>query len=236
MGWTSISIEKDRIRLFELLADTSLPFVFRNYQQLLVDGGAPHPVPVYIDEDLEGSEFGLGKTMFSAFSSTHDPLDYHMIWHQRAGNVTGPSMWFFICPFVMIFQYLQATLIREILFQYCESWHSQELQRQFMEDLGIPLAWLHEAMHCHSLCYWGVTNPVVYKCWLWLSYSLRLLSQAKGLQYTSITVVIFKGLEHYIACANWQKAHSLFMTSVAHSLFLSVVDSPVMLIIPGSPL
>lgn len=69
-----------------------------------------------------------------------------------------------------------------------------------------------------------------------------------------------RALEHYIACANWQKAHSLFMTSVAHSLFLSgkisyvlvndislhnlcyylifvpVVDSPVMLIIPGSPL
>lgn len=266
-------IEKDRIRLFELLAgnihgalhgknidwkrflgllmwyqlppDTSLPFVFRNYQQLLVDGGAPHPVPVYIDEgpveeavswsvgeryDLayylmllhasEGSEFGLGKTMFSAFSSTHDPLDYHMIWHQRAvleavgafssndlhvldmGLVSqllclGQCHWAIYVvlhmPFRDDFPYLQATLIREILFQYCESWHSQELQRQFMEDLGIPLAWLHEAMAV----------------------------------YFNYCGDLSRALEHYIACANWQKAHSLFMTSVAHSLFLSAKHSEI---------
>lgn len=30
-----------------------------------------------------------------------------------------------------------------------------------------------------------------------------------------------KALDHFIECANWQKAHSIFMTSVAHSLFLS---------------
>ena len=222
-------IEEDRIRIFELLAgnihgalhgktidwkrflgllmwyqlppDTSLPFVFHTYQQLLADERAPHPVPVYIDEGLveeamswrvgerydlayylmllhanEGSEFGLGKTMFSAFSSTHDPLDYHMIWHQRAvleavgafssndlhildmGLVSqllclGQCHWAIYVvlhmPFCDDFPYLQATLIREILCQYCESWHSQELQRQFMEDLGIPSAWLHEAMVCH---------------------------------------------------------------------------------------
>ncbi|KAK1588875.1 hypothetical protein Q3G72_028074 [Acer saccharum] len=29
------------------------------------------------------SKFGFLKTIFSAFSSTYDPLDYHMIWHQR---------------------------------------------------------------------------------------------------------------------------------------------------------
>lgn len=28
--------------------------------------------------------FILLKTLFSAFSSTHNPLDYHMIWHQRS--------------------------------------------------------------------------------------------------------------------------------------------------------
>lgn len=223
-------IEKDRIRLLELLSgnihgalygknidwkrflgllmwyqlppDTSLHFVFHTYQQLLDDGRAPHPVPVYIDEgpvedavswsvgeryDLayylmllhasEGNEFGLGKTMFSAFSSTHDPLDYHMIWHQRAvleavgayssndlhvldmGLVSqllclGQCHWAIYVvlhmPFRDDFPYLQATLIREILFQYCESWHSEESQCQFMEDLGIPSAWLHEAMVCPS--------------------------------------------------------------------------------------
>ncbi|KAK1586520.1 hypothetical protein Q3G72_003393 [Acer saccharum] len=73
-------IEKDRIRLYELLAgnihsssrdvtidwkrflgllmwyqlppDTSLPAVFRTYQDLLDNGKAPLPVAIYIDEDL----------------------------------------------------------------------------------------------------------------------------------------------------------------------------------------
>ena len=30
-----------------------------------------------------------------------------------------------------------------------------------------------------------------------------------------------KALEHFLECSNWQKAHSIFMTSVAHLLFLS---------------
>lgn len=32
----------------------------------------------------QDNEFGLLKRMFSTLSSTNDPLDYHMIWHQRA--------------------------------------------------------------------------------------------------------------------------------------------------------
>ncbi|KAI9085440.1 hypothetical protein K1719_032601 [Acacia pycnantha] len=30
-----------------------------------------------------------------------------------------------------------------------------------------------------------------------------------------------KSLEHFLECANWQKAHTVFVTSVAHKLFLS---------------
>jgi hypothetical protein len=30
-----------------------------------------------------------------------------------------------------------------------------------------------------------------------------------------------KALEHYLECANWQKARSIFVTSVAHKLFSS---------------
>lgn len=30
-----------------------------------------------------------------------------------------------------------------------------------------------------------------------------------------------KSLEHFLECANWQKAHTVFITSVAHKLFLS---------------
>ncbi|XP_057968755.1 nuclear pore complex protein NUP96 [Malania oleifera] len=261
-------IEKDRLRIYELLAgnihaalhdvkidwkrflgslmwyqlppDTSLPAVFCTYQHLLDDGKAPYPVPIYIDEGLveetmncsaeerfdlayylmllhsseERENFSLLKTMFSAFASTHDPLDYHMIWHQRAvleaiGAFTsndlhvldmgiisqllclGQCHWAIYVvlhmPLHDDFPYLHTSLIREILFQYCESWSLQDVQRQFIEDLGIPLAWLHEAMAVYYNYYGDLP----------------------------------KAMEHFLECANWQKAHSIFVTSVAHSLFLS---------------
>lgn len=44
--------------------------------------------------------------------------------------------------------YLHVNLIREILFQYCETWSSDESQQQFIEDLGIPTDWMHEALVC----------------------------------------------------------------------------------------
>lgn len=219
-------IEKERIRLYELLAgnihdalhdlevdwkrflgllmwyklppDATLPIVFRTYQDLLDDGRAPCPVPVYVDEGLvedamiwktkerfdisyylmllhagEANESSFLKNMFSAFSSTYDPLDYHMIWHQRAvleavGTISsddlhvldiglvsqllylGKCHWAIYVvlhmPYREDYPYLQANLIREILFQYCEIWSPEESQRQFIENLGVPMPWLHEAM------------------------------------------------------------------------------------------
>ncbi|KAK8331472.1 hypothetical protein V6Z11_A10G077200 [Gossypium hirsutum] len=266
-------IEKDRIRLYELLAgnihgalhgikidwkrflgllmwyhlpsDTALPVVFRTYQHLLDDGKAPFPVPIYIDEgpveenanlsrverfDLsyylmllhasEESQLCSLKAMFSTFSSTHDPLDYHMIWHQRAileavgafhsNDLQSLDMGLvsqLLCqeqchwaiyvalhmPYRDDYPYLQAALIREILFQYCETWSSQESQRRFIEELGIPLQWLHEAM----AVYYNYHGDLP------------------------------RALEHFLECENWQKAHSIFMTSVAHELFLSAKDSEV---------
>ncbi|PON79848.1 Peptidase [Parasponia andersonii] len=260
-------IEKDRIRLYELLAGNihgalydfeidwkrflgllmwyklpphaSLPIVFRTYQHLLDDGRAPCPVPVYVDEGFEEeainwrtkerfdvsyylmllhaseeSQPGFLKNMFSAFSSTHDPLDYHMIWHQRSvleaiGVISsndlhvldvalvsqlvclGQCHWAIYVvlhmPYREDFPYLQANLIREILFQYCESWSTQESQHQFIENLGVPVAWLHEAM---AVYYNYVGN-------------------------------LSKALEHFLECALWPKAHTIFITSVAHTLFLS---------------
>ncbi|GMI78146.1 PRECOCIOUS, SUPPRESSOR OF AUXIN RESISTANCE 3, MODIFIER OF SNC1,3 [Hibiscus trionum] len=266
-------IEKERIRLYELLAgnihgalrginidwkrflgllmwyhlpsDTALPVVFQTYQHLLDVGKAPFPVPIYIDEGsveenanlsrverfdlsyylmlLHASEEGQLcslKTMFSTFSSTHDPLDYHMIWHQRAileavgafnsNDLQALDMGLIsqlVCqeqchwaiyvalhmPYRDDYPYLQAILIREILFQYCESWSSQESQRQFIEDLGIPLQWLHEAL----AVYYNYHGDLP------------------------------RALEHFLECENWQKAHSIFMTTVAHALFLSANESEV---------
>lgn len=259
-------IEKDRLRLYELLAgnihdalhdvkldwrrflgllmwfklppDTSLPIAFHTYKHLLDEGRAPFPVPLFIDEgpaeeaiswsvdkhfDIsfylmllhasEESEFSFLKTMFSAFSSTPDPLDYHMIWHQRAvleavgvinsndlhiidmGFVSqllciGKCHWAIYValhlPLREDYPYLHVNLIREILFQYCETWSSDESQYQFIEDLGIPAEWMHEALAI----------------------------------YYNYNGDLSKALDHFLRCANWQKAHTIFVTSVAHRLFL----------------
>ncbi|KAG9146884.1 hypothetical protein Leryth_005176 [Lithospermum erythrorhizon] len=224
---------------YQLSPDTSLPTIFNTYQQLLVEGKAPYPVPVYIDEgpaedalnwqagdrfDLtyylmilyakQGNQFLDLKTMFTAFSSTNDPLDYHMIWHQRAvleavGTFTsndlhlldmgvisqllclGQCHWAIYIvlhmPYREDYPYLQANLIREILFQYCETWSTQGIQQQVIEELGIPSAWLQEALAVYYN-YYG-------------DFSMAL--------------------EHYLQCSNWQKAHSIFITSTAPSLFMS---------------
>ncbi|KAJ0938419.1 putative nuclear protein [Helianthus annuus] len=234
---------------YHLQPASDLTSIFQTYQHLLEDGRAPYPVPVYIDEKLvmdkiswsPGNRFDLAyylmilhsnegrdvtnihmlKTMFSAFASTHDPLDHHMIWHQRAvleavgtfscddlhvldmGFVSqllnlGHCHWALYVVLHMShrddYPYLQASVIREILFQYCETWSAQENQRQFIVDLGVPSAWLHEAL-------------AVYHAYNGNS---------------------FKALEHYLGCGFWQKAHSTFITSVAHSLFMSGKQSEIL--------
>lgn len=183
---------------YQLSPDTPLQITFYAYQQLLDAGKAPYPVPVYIDEgpveesvnwqvgdyfDLayylmllhskEGTIYSFLKTMFSAFASTNDPLDHHMIWHQRAvleaigtfssddlhaldmGFVSqllclGQCHWAIYVvlhiPYREDYPYMHATIIREILFQYCQDWSSQESQWEFIENLGIPSEWLHEAL------------------------------------------------------------------------------------------
>ncbi|KAJ4841593.1 Nuclear pore complex protein nup96 [Turnera subulata] len=223
---------------YRLEPHTPLPIIFQAYQHLLNDGKALYPLPIYIDEgpaeeatnfaekhfDLSyylmllhangDGKFSFLKTMCSAFSSTHDPLDYHMIWHQRSvleavgvfnsndlhildmGIVSqllcvGQIHWAIYVvlhiPYRDDYPYLHGTLIREILFQYCETWSSDESQRLFIENLDIPRAWLHEAMAVYFNYHGDLPDA----------------------------------LEHYLECANWQKAHSLFVTEVAHKLFLS---------------
>ncbi|KAK1302990.1 hypothetical protein QJS10_CPB12g01286 [Acorus calamus] len=231
---------------YQLPPDSSLPVIINTYQQLLNEGKAPYPVPHYIDEGPldEAVEWSLGdrfdisyylmllhangektfanlKTMFSSYASTHDPLDYHMIWHQCAilesiGAVSsndlhvldmslvsqllcvGMCHWAIYVIIHMPYSdkspYIQANLIREILFQYCETWSTDEKQQQFIEELGIPPAWMHEALAIYFF-YYGDSS---------------------------------RALEHFLKCSNWQKAHSIFMTSVAHSLFLSSKDSEIL--------
>ncbi|XP_028803122.1 nuclear pore complex protein NUP96 isoform X2 [Neltuma alba] len=224
---------------YQLPPDSSLPIIFETYKHHLDKGRAPYPLPLYIDEvppneavnwnsnnhfDLsfylmllhasQETDFSFLKSMFSALSSTPDPLDYHMIWHQRAvleavgvissndlhildmGLVSqllssGKCHWAIYVvlhmPHCEDYPYLHVNLIREILFQYCETWSSDASQRQFIEDLGVPIEWLHEAMAIYHNYHGDLS----------------------------------KSLEHFLKCANWQKAHTVFVTSVAHKLFLS---------------
>ncbi|KAL1205558.1 Nuclear pore complex protein NUP96 [Cardamine amara subsp. amara] len=223
--------------------NSSLTLIFRSYQQLLDQEKAPWPVPIYIDEgpadgfvsnnkhsDLlyylmllhskEEEEIGFLKTMFSSFSSTDDPLDYHMIWHHRGileavGAFTSDDLhaldmgfvaqllsqglchWAIYVvlhiPFREDHPYLHVIVIREILFQFCETWSSVDSQRQFIKDLGVPSEWMHEAL----AVYYNYHGDFI------------------------------KALDHFIECANWQRAHSIFMMSVAHSLFLSANHSEI---------
>ncbi|KAJ8755418.1 hypothetical protein K2173_019216 [Erythroxylum novogranatense] len=229
---------------YQLAPNTPLPIIFRTYQHLLDECKAPIPKPIYIDEGLleetvnfgekhfdlsyylmllhaNGSnDFGFTKTMFSAFSSTNDPLDYHMIWHQRAvleavgifssndlqvldmGLVSqllsvGQCHWAIYVvlhmPYCDNYPHLHATLIREILFQYCETWNTDQSQRDFINELGVPSAWLHEALAIYFSYHGDFT----------------------------------RALEHFLGCENWQKAHSIFMISIAPVLFLSANHSEI---------
>ncbi|KAI9084658.1 hypothetical protein K1719_033440 [Acacia pycnantha] len=143
-----------------------------------------------------------------------DPLDYRMIWHQCAvleavGVISSNDLLILdmglvsklLCsrkchwaiyvvlhmPHCEDYPYLHVNLIQEILFQYCDTWSFDASQRLFIENLGVPMEWLHEAMAI----------------------------------YYNYHGDLSKSLEHFLECANWQKAHTVFVTSVAHKLFLS---------------
>lgn len=227
------------IMWYRLSPDTSLDVAIHSYHQLLVEGKVPYPVPVYIDEgpldealrwspgdrfDIsfylmllhanQDEKFEMLKTMFSAFSSSYDPLDYHMIWHQRSileaiGAFSANDLHILDLSFVYQLlclgkchwaiyvilhmphlddaPYIHEKLIKEILSQYCELWSKDEAQRQYIAELGIPAEWMHEALALYHEYY----------------------GDRQG------------ALENFIQCSNWKKAHTIFMTSVAHSLFLS---------------
>jgi nuclear pore complex protein Nup98-Nup96 len=186
------------IMWYQLQPDTSLDIIIHSYHQLLTEGKVPYPVPVYIDEgpldealqwspgdrfDIsfylmllhanQDENFGLLKTMFSAFSSSYDPLDYHMIWHQRSvleaiGAFNSDDLhlldlsfvYQLLClgkchwaiyvilhmPYLDDAPYIHEKLIREVLSQYCELWSKDDVQRQYIVELGIPEEWMHEAL------------------------------------------------------------------------------------------
>lgn len=230
---------------YHLTPDTALPTIISNFQQLVDQGVAPPPVPVYIDEgpleeasnlnvegryDLtyylmllhasDGKNYVNLSKMFTSFSSTYDALDYHMTWHQQSilqaiGLLDSKELHVLYMSFVSQllcvgechwaiyvvlhmpptpdYPMLHEKVIKEILCQYCETWSSVETQKQFIEELGIPSEWMHEALAIHCQYYGNST----------------------------------RALGHLLKSLQWQRAHSLFMTSVASSLFHSSQHSEV---------
>ncbi|KAJ4796506.1 Nuclear pore complex protein NUP96 [Rhynchospora pubera] len=232
---------------YQLAPDTTIPAVINTYQQLLNEGKVPYPVPVYIDEGplddapepvtddrfdmlyylmllhANNEEEGLNnlvKAMLSALSSSYDPLDHHMIWHQRSvlqaiGAVDSADLHLLdmsfvyqllglgMChwaiyvvmhmPYVASAPYLHEKVIREVLLQHVELWSRDEVQKMFLDDLGVPSEWMSEALAIY--------------------YEYNGDNQ--------------KALENYIGCANWGRAHIIFMKSVAHSLFLNAKHSEI---------
>lgn len=196
---------------YQLPPDTTIPAVINTYQQLLNEGKVPYPVPVYIDErsldeepepimeerfdmlyylmllHANNEEDGLDdlvKAMLSALSSSHDPLDHHMIWHQRSvleaiGAVESTDLHVLdmsfvyqllglgLChwaiyvvmhmPYVPSAPYLHEKVIREVLLQHVELWSRDEVQRKFLEEHGVPSEWMHESLvrvSLHVSCCW----------------------------------------------------------------------------------
>ncbi|KAF3326515.1 nuclear pore complex protein Nup96 isoform X1 [Carex littledalei] len=224
---------------YKLAPDTTIPVVINTYQQLLNEGKVPYPVPVYIDEGpldeapiteerfdmlyylmllhANNEEEGLDdlvKAMLSALSSSHDPLDHHMIWHQRSvleaiGVVESTDLHLLdmsfvnqllglgLChwaiyvvmhmPCVPSVPYFHEKVVREVLLQHVELWSRDDVQRKFLEEHGVPSEWMHEA--------------------------LAIYYEYNGDKQ--------RALENYIGCANWRRAHSIFMTLIAHALFLN---------------
>ncbi|KAK4395386.1 Nuclear pore complex protein [Sesamum angolense] len=96
-------------------------------------------------------------------------------------------------------------------------WRTQESQWEFIENLGIPSAWLHEALQ------YGVFDDDYYpEFFSWVSHPPPLSPTPMCRQSIfSYSGDLPKALDHFLECGNWQRAHSIFMISVAHSLFLS---------------
>jgi nuclear pore complex protein Nup98-Nup96 len=204
---------------YQLAPDTTIPVVINTYQQLLNEGKVPYPVPVYIDEGplddepepiaeerfdilyylmllhANNEEEGLDdlvKAMLSALSSSHDPLDHNMIWHQRSvleaiGAVESTDLHLLdmsfvfqllglgLChwaiyvvmhmPFVASAPYLHEKVIREVLLQHVELWSKDEVQRKFLEEHGVPSEWMHESLvrlNLHVLYYWNTLSDGIF--------------------------------------------------------------------------
>ncbi|KAK2647208.1 hypothetical protein Ddye_022403 [Dipteronia dyeriana] len=147
-------IEKDRIRLYELLAG-NIHSSSDDVTNLQLTGRA-----IYVDE-------GPIDDAMSSSTEEHFDLSYHlMLLYASGARVTSLGR---LCSPSHAppddYPSLQSTLIREILFQYCESLSSQESQRQFIEELGVPLEWLHEVMvELFRISSFGLSSWIGFDC------------------------------------------------------------------------
>ncbi|QHO58484.1 Nuclear pore complex protein [Arachis hypogaea] len=127
---------------YKLPPDTSLPIAFQTYKHFLDEGRAPYPVPLLLMKDHQKR---LSAGMQINTLTFHSILGFFIIL-LSLGKCHWAIYVVLHLPFREDCQFLHVNLIREILFQYCEIWSSDESQQQFIEDLGIPSEWIHEAL------------------------------------------------------------------------------------------
>ncbi|KAJ3673771.1 hypothetical protein LUZ60_005763 [Juncus effusus] len=234
---------------YQLGPETPVQDIVKTYQRLLAESKVPEPVPVYLDEpetstglssvpvledrfdilyylmllhanqNSDENLTGLIKLMFSALSSSNDSMDHHMIWHFRSileaiGVLKGDFVDLGVLDMSFVYQLLGLGLVHwgiyVILHMECDEFVREKVIKEVLER--YVEVWSKDEKQERFIEEIGVPKE-------WMHESLAIYYEYYGEKS--------KALEHYIGCASWQRAHTLFMTSAAHSLFLSSKHSEI---------
>ncbi|KAI5066066.1 hypothetical protein GOP47_0018690 [Adiantum capillus-veneris] len=222
---------------YHLAPNTHIPDIIKAYSFLIEQGAAPLPVPMYVEEGASSSVHGSAlydtayylmllhasqgqnvvdvSRMFSSSSSTYDPLDHRMAW-------------------------LQHTILESIKVLAPTQLHI--LDMNFVSQLlsvGECHWALYVALHMPPTVDYPSLHEKVVKeilnqyCEVWstneiqqafiekeLGVPAEWLHEALGTywQYNGNT---HKAIRHLLRSMQWQRAHLLFVISVAAMLFLA---------------
>lgn len=225
---------------YHLAPDTHIPEIIKAYSFLVEQRAAPLPVPMYVEE---GASHGLSSVhgsslcdtayylmllhasqgqnvvdvskMFSSFSSTYDPLDHRMAWLQH-GVLESIEVLALTQLHVLDMNFVSQLLsVGECHWAIYVALHMQP---------NVDYPNLHEKV---------VKEILNQYCEVWSSDEIQQtfiekelgvpaewLHEALGTywQYNGDT---HKAIKHLLRSMQWQRAHLLFVTSVAARLFLA---------------
>eukprot|EP00252_Welwitschia_mirabilis_P018640 TRINITY_DN4144_c0_g1_i1.p1 TRINITY_DN4144_c0_g1~~TRINITY_DN4144_c0_g1_i1.p1 ORF type:complete len:1049 (-),score=219.23 TRINITY_DN4144_c0_g1_i1:149-3295(-) len=231
---------------YGLPPDSHLKTIIQCFEQLVIKGEAPKPVPIYIDEGPleEASPLNVGnqydmtyylmllhakeklddielKRMFTSFSFTYDALDYHMAWHQQS-----------------ILQAISALDSKDLHIVYM-SFVSQLLCVGECHWAIYVVLHMPPSTSC-PLLHEKVIKEILFQyCEKWnasetqkqflkeLSIPMEWMHEALAI-YCQYNGNDMEALGHLLQSFQWQKAHSLFVSSVAPVLYCSSERSDIL--------